>query len=428
MLASPGIAMAGVYALAALVLWTCARGGRALWRRLTKSPRRERPRGRTRRDSGVRAGSVAVALIVIVAGLSYASAMLQPSNSTLAIRSVEWLRDNGSRGLVNQVEHSWYTLNAPSKGGPALARLPPAGVDASAASATPADGAHRRPPASPAPRAYRPPRVRPVIRPALRGEGVWHATQRRFARGRSAPMLVTTYRPDPSYPRVVAGLAWFDHKRTSIALYPGIQEPPSGSRGPHSVPLSRRRALLATFNSGFKHKDSGGGFYASGTLFEPFVRGMGTLVGFRNGHVDVRAWTGGARPGHAVSLARQNLPLIVNGGRPNPNLGDGPAWGATLGNAVLVSRSAVGVDRRGNLLYAAAPLQTVTGMARILIHAGAVRAIELDINSYWVTLNAYAFTRAMGAKALLPSMTRSASRYLSSDDRDFFAVSLRGRQ
>jgi hypothetical protein len=237
-------------------------------------------------------------------------------------------------------------------------------------------------------------------------------------------MLVTTYRPDPSYPRVVAGLAWFDHSRTSIALYPGLQEPPGASSGSHSVPSARRRALLATFNSGFKHQDSGGGFFARRVLFEPLIRGMGTVVGYRNGRVDIRAWSGGARPRPSVSLARQNLPLIVDGGRPNPNLSDGPAWGATLGNAVLVWRSAVGVDRHGNLIYAAAPLQTVRGMAQILIHAGAVRAIELDINSYWVTLNTYAFTRARGAEPLLPTMSRSALRYLSPDDRDFFAVYL----
>jgi hypothetical protein len=238
-------------------------------------------------------------------------------------------------------------------------------------------------------------------------------------------MLVTTYRPDPSYPRVVAGLAWFDHKRTSIALYPGIQEPPSGSRGPHSVPLSRRRALLATFNSGFKHKDGNGGFYVAGRLLEPMVAGQGTIVGMTDGRVDVRRWTGGPRPAAGVAFARQNLPLIVDRGRPNPSLSDGPQWGATVGNAILVWRSGVGVDRHGNLLYAAGPDLDVATLARVLIHAGAVRALELDINSYWVTLNAYALTGARDARRLLPSMHRSAQRYLTPDDRDFFAVYLR---
>ena len=91
-----------------------------------------------------------------------------------------------------------------------------------------------------------------------------------------------------------------------------------------------------------------------------------------------------------VDFARQNLPLIVAGGRPNPNLNDGPQWGLTLGNAVRVWRSGVGIDARGNLIYAAANDQTVESLAEILIHAGAVRAMQLDINSYWVTFNSYA--------------------------------------
>ena len=88
-------------------------------------------------------------------------------------------------------------------------------------------------------------------------------------------------------------------------------------------------------------------------------------------------------------------------------------------------RLSLGVDRRGNLIYAAAPDQTVRGLARILIHAGAVRAMELDINSYWVTLNSYRKTGGRGARKLLTGMTRPALRYLSPDDRDFFAVSTR---
>jgi hypothetical protein len=238
-------------------------------------------------------------------------------------------------------------------------------------------------------------------------------------------MLVATYRPDPDYPRVVAGVAWFDHTRTTVALYPGIKEPPVSGGGPYQVPQSRRHSLLATFNSGFKHSDSGGGFFAHGRLFEPLVAGKGTILAYGDGRVTVRSWSGGPHPGAGVSLARQNLPLLVTGGRPNPNINDGSAWGATLGNAVLVWRSGVGVDAHGNLIYAAAPERTALGMARILIHAGAVRAVELDINSYWVTLNSYAGSGAKGARALLPSMHRSAQRYLSPDDRDFFAVYLK---
>jgi hypothetical protein len=139
----------------------------------------------------------------------------------------------------------------------------------------------------------------------------------------------------------------------------------------------------------------------------------------------VREWTGGPYAGSAVQFARQNLPLIVSGGRPNPSLSDGAEWGVTLGNAVRVWRSGVGVDAHGDLIYAAANDQTVGSLAQILIRAGAIRAMELDINSYWVTCITYGQPAAGRPSSLLPGMTRGPERYLSPDDRDFLAVYLR---
>jgi hypothetical protein len=51
--------------------------------------------------------------------------------------------------------------------------------------------------------------------------------------------------------------------------------------------------------------------------------------------------------------------------------------------------------------------------------------MQLDINSYWVTFISYARPDAGQPSSLLPDMTRGADRYLSPDDRDFFAVYLR---
>ncbi|HZL47804.1 MAG TPA: phosphodiester glycosidase family protein, partial [Solirubrobacteraceae bacterium] len=128
----------------------------------------------------------------------------------------------------------------------------------------------------------------------------------------------------------------------------------------------------------------------------------------------------------SVLFARQNLPLILENGQLNPNLSDGSLWGATLGNAVRVWRSGIGVDARGDLLYAAADNQTAESLALILQRAGALRAMELDINSEWVTFNFYGAPGASEPSKLLPGMTREATRYLEPDDRDFFAVFSRG--
>jgi len=187
------------------------------------------------------------------------------------------------------------------------------------------------------------------------------------------------------------------------------------------VPRERRGKLLATFNSGFKLSDSHGGVVLDGHTYATMRDGMATLVGYSDGAVDVIDWQYGAHAPSSVSFARQNLPLIVDEGRPSPNLNNGE-WGATVGNAVLVWRSGIGVDRHGNLIYAAGADQSAGSLADTLAHAGAVRAMELDINSYWVSFITYAAPGAEDPKNLLPAMERSDTRYLEPDDRDFFAV------
>ena len=378
------------------------------------------PRPKRRVTSGWRRArrvSLLVGALCLLVGLvSYGRMLTQRSDSSLGIRTVEWLRDNGARGLVNSVESFYYSLTAPATGGPALRRLP-----AQPGTLATANRGRRRSHA----RDYHPPRIAPVIKPALRGEGVWRAT---FASGGARPpVLITSFRPDPSYPQLVAGVAWIDHTRTSVWLYPGLQEPSvtMPSRGPMEVPPSLRADLVATFNSGFKLSDSGGGFAIGGRTYAPLRDGLATIVRDRNGVVNVVSWAGGPSAGPDVVYARQNLPLIVDHGQPNPDLSNGPQWGATLGNAIRVWRSAVGVDRRGNLVYAAANYQTVASLAAIMIRAGAVRAMELDINTYWTSFITYRRWGASGPANLLGDMDRSPERYLTPDDRDFFAVYVR---
>jgi hypothetical protein len=355
---------------------------------------------------------IAAVFSLIPAFVSLASAMTQQSNSSFGIRFVEWMRDNGARGLVNNIENIYYSLNAPSKGGPALKRLP-----GQAGAIAGANTAHHAVPV------YHPPNIAPLVRNGLPGEGIWHAT---FADGGSQPpVLITSFRPEPiNYPQAVVGVAWIDHTRTSTWLYPGNQEPAvsMNSRGPEEVPTELRSKLVAAFNSGFKLSDSGGGFAMGGHTYAPLHDGMATFVRYRNGTVDIIRWSGGSTASSDIAFARQNLPLIVDNGKPNPNLNDGPEWGATLGNAALVWRSSVGIDSRGNLIYASGPDQGLSSLATTMIHAGAVRAMELDINTYWTSFITYRYPGAHDPANLLASMDRSPLRYLTPDDRDFFAV------
>jgi hypothetical protein len=376
-----------------------------------ETPRRlgSRPRARPRPQPPalrLRARRIVVLMALILLLDLVASlwgVMTAPSNVSLGVRAVEWLRDNGAAGAVSDIENIYYSLNAPSTGGAPLKRLPRVGARAGVQVAR---------------NAPRP--IPPVIAPALPGEGQWHGTGP-LVRG-AAPVLVTTFRPDPNYPQLVAGVAWIDHARTRLALYPGRYEPPNDGTQQAEVPAQLRSALLATFNSGFKLEDSGGGFFSRGRAYAPLKDGQATLIGYSDGAVDVRTWTGGFDPGPGIALARQNLPLMVENGRLNPALSNDSLWGRTLGNAVRVWRSGIGVDAHGNLIYAAADIQTAQSLARILQRTGAVRAMELDINYEWTTFNFYGTVGAGKPAKLLPDMSRSVTRYLSPDDRDFFAV------
>jgi hypothetical protein len=343
-------------------------------------------------------------------------AMLQ-SSLPLGVRTVEWLRMHRLNWLVDDAEHVYYSWKAPKKGGPQLTTLPTVGVAA--------HPKHRRVHTpTPWPR-----RIQPVFAHPLPGEGVWKPTGPSVAGG--PPVLVTTFRTERDYPRIVAYVAWFDHTRTALAYYPGRYEPPSATlRGPMEVPYGQRWRLLATFNSGFIYSDGLNGDALDRSVNEPLRDGLATLVAYTDGRVNIVDWHGGPSPGPGIAFARQSLPLIIDHGRLSPALDDSTKWGFTLGNAVRVWRTGAGIDRHGNLIYAAADYQTVTTLARILQRAGAVRAMELDINPEWPTLITYRHRRGLQPTKVVPNVQQPVTRYLVPDDRDFFAVyrRLKGRR
>lgn len=340
--------------------------------------------------------------------------MLKPSSLPLGVRSVEWLRAHHGNWLVDEAERIYYSWNAPSKGGPQLKTLPEVGVATRLR--------HRRQHAKRHTAPWPPP-IKTVFPHRLPGEGIWHHTGPPVDGG--PPVLVTTFRTERDYPRIVAYVAWFDHKRTQTAFYPGRYEPPNAPiRGPMSVPLGQRGRLLATFNSAFIYSDGNNGSAINGRSYEPLTDGLATLIGYRDGRITIRKWSGGPNPRPNMAFARQSLVPIIWDGKFNPNLNDGPQWGATLGNAIRVWRTGVGIDRRGNLIYAAADYQTVTTLAHILKRAGAVRAMQFDINPEWPSLITYQHQRGRGLVPIkiVPNVMQPSTRYLVPDDRDFFAV------
>jgi hypothetical protein len=357
--------------------------------------------------------------LVLWAAVSYTAWMLAPTSEPFGARSVEWIRAKMPFGnqLVDEVEHVYYTWNAPKTGGPQLKRLPVVGLGQPRGTRAAATKRARQDTALPPP-------VRPVFAHPLQGEGRWKPTGPSVAGG--PPILVTSYRPDLNYPQLVAYVGWFDQRRTGIAFYPGRYEPPHAAvRGPMMVPDSQRQRLLATFNAGFIYADGHNGSTDNGQVNEPLSKGNATLVGYRDGRIGIVDWSGGPNAGPGVAWARQSLAPIVWNGRLNPALNTDPnssRWGYTLGGVTRVWRTGVGVDRRGNLIYVAANDQTVTSIAQILQHVGAVRAMEFDINPEWHTFITYSHRHGLDPRQIGPNPMQANTRYLVPDDRDFFAV------
>jgi hypothetical protein len=377
----------------------------------------ELARGRRRRRRRLLLVAPLLALI-LWAAVSYTAWMLAPTSEPFGARSVEWIRAKMPVGnqLVDEVEHVYYSWNAPDKGGPQLRKLPVVGLSERGTGGVSAKRARQD--------TTPPPPVRPVFPHPLPGEGQWKPVGPQVAGGR--PILVTSYRPDVNYPRLIAYVGWFDQKRTAMAFYPGRYEPPHAAvRGPMMVPDSQRQRLLATFNAGFIYADGHNGSTDNGQVNEPLSKGNATLVGYRDGRIGIVDWKGGSNAGPGVAWTRQSLAPIVWNGRLNPELNIDPnssRWGYTLGGVTRVWRTGVGVDRNGNLIYVAANDQTVISIAQILQHVGAVRAMEFDINPEWHTFITYSHRHGLDPRQIGPNPMQANTRYLVPDDRDFFAV------
>ncbi len=207
----------------------------------------------------------------------------------------------------------------------------------------------------------------------------------------------------------------------------GSQDPPSGGAiiGPDSgsvVGAAERPLLLACFNGGFKVAADAGGTESGGTVLVPLRSGLASLVIDTGGYAQVGVWGSTVPgPGETVASVRQNLPPLVLNGQLSTSAGNWPAWGATLGGIPRVPRSALGEDASGNLLYAAAMASLPADMGAALMSAGAVTAMELDINPGTVQLDTAA-TPGAPLVARIPGQTRPADQCEVGWVRDFITV------
>jgi len=225
----------------------------------------------------------------------------------------------------------------------------------------------------------------------------------------------------------VVTLVRFDAGRVVFDLHIGSSDPPVNlatipqDRGP-AIAADEAPFLLAAFNGGFKMNAGQGGVEVDGQVVSPLMDGKASFVIDANGTAHIGVWGGALpTPGKQVESVRQNLPPLIAGGVPNPTVGTPADWGATVNSSMLVARSAVGEDAQGNIIYAGGMALLPVDLSAALLAAGAVNAMQLDINPEWVQLDAAA-TAGAPLATQVPGQNRPGDQYLAGWTRDFFAV------
>jgi hypothetical protein len=326
-----------------------------------------------------------LALVLLPTAWSYAGYLTAPGDAPVAVRTSDWLRDHGFQSVVDRVEQWWYTRSPPKGAHPARTELP---------------------------------------------VGLPHPDQWVDVRGLAVPVgsVQEEYlQPDPAHPSVAATLVRVDQTATRLVLVPGTKEPGGRSWAWHSqIPGAERHKAVAAFNAGFKFSDTRGGMYTERRhAVRRLQPGLASLVISSNGMATVAQWGRDATMSRHVASVRQNLALIVDGGRPAPGLSSdkGGRWGSRRSQFQYCWRSGLGIDAQNRLVYVAGDHLTLHALATALIEAGAIRAMQLDIHNGVVSFNWYRPSGSgVSASKLVPAMDRSATRFLNPDERDFFAL------
>jgi hypothetical protein len=255
----------------------------------------------------------------------------------------------------------------------------------------------------------------PIVGGPLPGEGHWSPAVSVWG----SPVLYSTFLQSSQGASPTA-VTWLNDQILRVALYAGTDQPSGAWTNSAFVPGPLVPQLVAAFNSGFRLDASQGGWFADHRAAIPLRNGAASLVIFADGSATVGQWGRDVSLTPYVVAVRQNLNLLIDNGQISPTVSDVfGSWGATLGNTPTTWRAGLGVDRAGHLLYAGGPGLDPAALARVLVAAGAVRAMELDINPQWVLFIWY---QNGNPTKLLPQMAFPADHYFTPNERDFIAV------
>ncbi|MGE5597197.1 MAG: phosphodiester glycosidase family protein, partial [Hyphomicrobiales bacterium] len=163
--------------------------------------------------------------------------------------------------------------------------------------------------------------------------------------------------------------------------------------------------------------------------FRPLRNGLATICTGANGAIKMGTWGSTIAWEDGFTACRQNAVLLIENGEISRRVGEGnDTWGYVKVDSTefITWRSAVGLTKDGNLVFAAGNSLSAETLAKALWAAGAYTAMQLDINNPYV-LGGLFFPQGDGsleATRFMDSMPDSPSRFLKTQARDFFYVTL----
>lgn len=338
-------------------------------------------------------------VLIFTTAWSIGTSLTAPGNDPVSARLAEWARNHNLGAVVTVLENLQYKINKPKIGGTVKIEINKnnnvIGIQDTLTSLNPV---------------------------ALPGEGVF---QPAIKMGKNSIIQFAQLRPDTIHTSYLASVIWISGAHTTFQLRPGFSDPGKLSRFPTGDIISRQdRNLIATFNSGFKLDSAKGGFYLAGVMAKPLIKGSATLVTFKDGHSAIGMWGRDFQMDSSIESARQNLKLLIDNGKVSSDIKTAVQsnWGATLGFKDFVWRSGIGETASGDFVYVCGNALSAESLANLLLDAGAIRAMQLDINPQWISFMWYKKSGANKIPIKAALFDRPADRYFSPSSRDFFAV------
>ncbi|MEN9553696.1 MAG: hypothetical protein RLY24_1291 [Actinomycetota bacterium] len=267
----------------------------------------------------------------------------------------------------------------------------------------------------------RPTDVAPQVTPAIKGEGEWVSV----ARVRTKPIIyATSMRPLWCYGSVVATMATYDPNKVRAGLFNGTEVPGGkGWRNSSKIKTTAEKALVASFNGGFRFEHEPGGYVTEGKIVRKLRKGYATFGIRTDGTSTVGVWGKDMTNDGTWASLRQNLPPLLYQGKVVYHTYDKVDWGKDFGNKLYNFRSAVCVRTDGLMMFVAVGKVNIAMLADTLLVAGCSTAMELDINGTWPFFAVYDnFGKTDRNGKTIDKRMGDPNRHLNGSTKDFIAL------